>query len=234
MVTVNMMMCRPSSFFLFWFSFSHTSPKYMIGSAQICSGTRWLLKGSWIVVLGSLTSFSLLEANYFPGGKACENTKFRISYWWSWGRLPRAAVVAPGPLEVSQGQVGWGMEQAGIVEGVPAQGRGRMGWALSSLPSQTIPGFCEIVISMMSRPPQCPCCFRQEGSFWMLQWCLQLFHSLPSHFWPCITWSPLDPILPQCQVPLHLIDRLSGQGWLILPHYSSSFWIWEPFPPIFT
>lgn len=32
--------------------------------------THWLLRGSWIVVLGSLTSFSLLETNYFPGGKA--------------------------------------------------------------------------------------------------------------------------------------------------------------------
>lgn len=36
-------------------------------------------------------------------------------------------MVASGSLEVSQGQVGWGVEQAGIVEDVPAQGRGRMG-----------------------------------------------------------------------------------------------------------
>lgn len=38
-------------------------------------------------------------------------------------------MVAPGSPEVSQGQVGQDLEQAGIVEGVRAQGRGRMGWA---------------------------------------------------------------------------------------------------------
>jgi len=38
-----------------------------------------------------------------------------------------------------QGQVGWGFEQAGVVEGVPAHGRGvGTRWSLRSLPTQTI------------------------------------------------------------------------------------------------
>lgn len=193
MVTVNMMMCRPSSFFLFWLSFSHTSPKYMIGSAQICSGTHWLLRGSWIVVLGSLTSFSLLEQIIFLGEKpVCENTKFRISCRWNWGRLPRAVVATLGSLEMSQGKVEQSLEQPGIVEG--ASGR---------------------------RDPFGCCGF-------------QLFHLPPSPSWPCSISPPLGPILPQWQVPLDLIERLSGHGWLILPHYSSSPWIWEPLPLCFT
>lgn len=55
----------------------------MIGSAQICSETCWLLRGSWIVVGGLLTSFSLLETNYFLLGEkpVCENREFRISCW---------------------------------------------------------------------------------------------------------------------------------------------------------
>lgn len=41
-------------------------PKYMIGSAQICSGIRWLLMDC----NGELTDqISLLETNYFPRGK---------------------------------------------------------------------------------------------------------------------------------------------------------------------
>jgi len=40
-----------------------------------------------------------------------------------WNRLPREAVAAPLPGSV-QGQVGWGFEQLGVVEGVPAHGTG--------------------------------------------------------------------------------------------------------------
>ena len=40
-----------------------------------------------------------------------------------WNRLPREAVDAPIPGSV-QGQVGWGFGQPGLVEGVPAHGRG--------------------------------------------------------------------------------------------------------------
>jgi len=39
-----------------------------------------------------------------------------------WHRLPREAVDAPVPGSV-QGQVGWGFEQPGLVEGVPGHGR---------------------------------------------------------------------------------------------------------------
>ena len=38
----------------------------------------------------------------------------------------------PIPSSV-QGQVGWGLEQPGIVEGVPVHGRGGMRWALRSV-----------------------------------------------------------------------------------------------------
>jgi len=38
-----------------------------------------------------------------------------------------------------QGQVGWGFEQPGLVEGVPAHGRGiGTRWSLRSVPTQTI------------------------------------------------------------------------------------------------
>jgi len=40
-----------------------------------------------------------------------------------WNRLPREAVAAPLPGSV-QGQVGWSSEQPGLVEDVPAHGRG--------------------------------------------------------------------------------------------------------------
>jgi len=40
-----------------------------------------------------------------------------------WHRLPREAVDAPLPGSV-QGWVGWDFEQRGLVEGVPAHGRG--------------------------------------------------------------------------------------------------------------
>jgi len=39
-----------------------------------------------------------------------------------WNRLPREAVDAPTPASV-QGQVGWGCEHPGLVEGVPVHGR---------------------------------------------------------------------------------------------------------------
>jgi len=44
-----------------------------------------------------------------------------------------------------QGQVGWGFEQPGLVEGDPAHGHGReIGtlWSLWSLPTQTTPILC--------------------------------------------------------------------------------------------
>ncbi|GAB0188788.1 hypothetical protein GRJ2_001344100 [Grus japonensis] len=52
-----------------------------------------------------------------------------------WNRLPIEAVAAPSPV---QGQVGWGFGQPGLVEGVPAHGRGvGTRWSLRSLPTQT-------------------------------------------------------------------------------------------------
>jgi len=55
-----------------------------------------------------------------------------------WSRLPREAVGCPLPGSV-QGQVGWGFEQPGLVEGVIVHGRG-VGTrrSLRSLPTQTI------------------------------------------------------------------------------------------------
>jgi len=40
-----------------------------------------------------------------------------------WCRLPREAVAAPLPGRV-QGRVGWSSEHPGVVEDVPADGRG--------------------------------------------------------------------------------------------------------------
>ena len=40
-----------------------------------------------------------------------------------WNRLPGEVVDAPS-LEVFRARVGWGFEQPGLVEGVPARGRG--------------------------------------------------------------------------------------------------------------
>jgi len=55
-----------------------------------------------------------------------------------WHRLPREAVTAPLPVRV-QGQIGRGLEQPVLVEGVPVCGRGvRIGWSVRSLPTQTI------------------------------------------------------------------------------------------------
>ena len=50
-------------------------------------------------------------------------------------RLPREAVAAPS-LVGFQGQVGRGWEQPGLVEGVPAHGKGvGTGWSVRSLPT---------------------------------------------------------------------------------------------------
>jgi len=55
-----------------------------------------------------------------------------------WNRLPREVVDAPS-LEVVQGQAGWSSEQPGLVEDVPAHGRGvGTRWSLRSLPTLTI------------------------------------------------------------------------------------------------
>jgi len=55
-----------------------------------------------------------------------------------WPRLPREAVAAPSLAGV-QGQVGWSSEHPGLVEGVPADGRGvGTGWSMKSLPTQTL------------------------------------------------------------------------------------------------
>jgi len=55
-----------------------------------------------------------------------------------WKRLPREAVDAPIPESV-QGQVGWSFEQHGLVEGVPAHGRGvGTRWSLKFIPTRTI------------------------------------------------------------------------------------------------
>jgi len=52
-----------------------------------------------------------------------------------WPRLPREAVAVPSLA----GQVGWSSEQPGLMEGVPADGRGvGTGWSSRSLPTQTI------------------------------------------------------------------------------------------------
>jgi len=48
---------------------------------------------------------------------------FTVSVVGHWNRLPRAVVDAPS-LKVFQGQGGCGFEQPGLVEGVPAHGRG--------------------------------------------------------------------------------------------------------------
>lgn len=49
-------------------------------------------------------------------------------------KLPREATAAPGSLEIFK--AGWGLEQSGMVEVVPAHGMG-----LNSLPTPTIPRF---------------------------------------------------------------------------------------------
>ena len=48
---------------------------------------------------------------------------FTVVVMRHWNRLPREVVDAPIPGSV-QGQVGRGFEQPGLVEGVPAHGRG--------------------------------------------------------------------------------------------------------------
>ena len=53
-------------------------------------------------------------------------------------QVARRGCGCPIPGSV-QGQVGWGFEQAGLVEGVPAHGMGvGTGCSLRSLPTQTI------------------------------------------------------------------------------------------------
>ena len=53
-------------------------------------------------------------------------------------RLPREAVDAPS-LAVFK-PLGWGFEHPGLVEGVPAYGRGvGTGWSIRSLATQTVP-----------------------------------------------------------------------------------------------
>ena len=63
----------------------------------------------------------------------------------SGSRPSKEPEVAQVPLLGSvQGQAGWGFEQPGIVEGVPAHGRGRgTRWSLRSLPTQIIVWFCD-------------------------------------------------------------------------------------------
>jgi len=47
---------------------------------------------------------------------------------------------------VCEGHVGGGFEQPALVEGVPAHGRGLgTGWSIRSLPTQTIPWFCDSI-----------------------------------------------------------------------------------------
>jgi len=53
-----------------------------------------------------------------------------------------------------QGQVGWGSEHPGLVEGVPAHGRGAgMRWSIRSLPTQTVPWFYDLWLYTESRAP---------------------------------------------------------------------------------
>ena len=51
-----------------------------------------------------------------------------------WNRLPREAVAAPS-LGSVQGQVGWSSEQPGLVEDVPAHGRGGWNYMIFKVPS---------------------------------------------------------------------------------------------------
>ncbi|KAJ7412535.1 hypothetical protein WISP_95809 [Willisornis vidua] len=41
-----------------------------------------------------------------------------------WNRLPREVVDAPSLEDIVEGQIGWGPEQSGLAEGVPAHGKG--------------------------------------------------------------------------------------------------------------
>ena len=95
MVTVNMTMCRHSSFYLFWLSFSHTYPKYTIGRAA-CSGLLLDPLGAHSGMDqgggDSFRSFFLLEINYFPGAKdslrKCKNQdklQVKLSLPWHSG-----------------------------------------------------------------------------------------------------------------------------------------------------
>ena len=67
-----------------------------------------------------------------------------------WPRLPREAVANPLPGSV-QGQVGWSSEHPGLVEDVPAHGRGfGTRWFLRSLPTQTILWFYPSLLGIHS------------------------------------------------------------------------------------
>ena len=65
-----------------------------------------------------------------------------------WNRLPREQRSCRYPLlRIVQGQVGWSSEQPGLVEDVPAHGRGiGTRWSLRSLPTLTILWFYDSMI----------------------------------------------------------------------------------------
>lgn len=57
----------------------------------------------------------------------------------------------PSPGNV-QGQLGWGLDQPGLVEGVAAHGR-EWAWMGFKVPSQTIPGFLILFSHQESHGP---------------------------------------------------------------------------------
>jgi len=71
-----------------------------------------------------------------------------------WPRLPREAVAAPPPR--AQGQVGRIFEQPGLVEGVPAPGRGawnKMIFEVPSNPSHSMILFDDILGAILVHLP---------------------------------------------------------------------------------
>lgn len=68
------------------------------------------------------------------------DTGKKLLLWGWWGTFCSEVMRMPLP-GVVEGEAGWGFEQLGLVESVPAHGR-RVGtiWSLSSLPTQTFCG----------------------------------------------------------------------------------------------
>ena len=121
----------------FWYTswkISHSSPK------QPTSFVGWYLQGGHHSPYSCISASSLLQELKLCFCATYEQLRGERQLCLSFYPTHRSYRERRCPIPGSvQGQVGWGFEQPGVVEGVPVHGRGvGTRWSVRSLPTQTI------------------------------------------------------------------------------------------------